>query len=309
MHDFVKSLGCSVKGTTVARKKQAKSQPQPQSQLQALMAPQEVEHPDVNVTEPHPAEDQPNPAKRTKMNPSTSSKVGTSERSSVESLLNDNSAMGESFQSQPATPTTSMEYSSSESPSAAHPGTSSDPLMGSQLYPQLVHNPRDVVTTSVVGRKDTMSNSPPYFGGVLSFKFKNILLQLDFHLHHIGQPQLAFLTNLQQLTSTMAQPGTSGIPSVGHMYNQGIMYPPTAAARGVPYVAGQLAQAMIPSNFHLFGLEATGFNNGQHSLVPGHMSQAVRPYIDNRQYLTSKYMLIRFEIISLHLKMRHVIYS
>ena len=104
-------------------------------------------------------------------------------------------------------------------------------------------------------------------------------------------PGLSHLSSV--VASNVAQAGTSDIPFVSHPYNQPIMHPPTAAIRGVLHTAGHSAQAMVPSNFYLLALEASGFSNDPDSLVPMPSSQAVGPYIDNRQYFTmaSKYIL------------------
>ena len=102
------SLDRVFKGGTGAKKKQPQHQHQPQ--LLTAVVPWEVEQPELDVTEPGPAEDKPHPAKRSKRDHPSSPTMKTSEESPLEGSINGNSAMAGYFQFQPATPTCSMEY-------------------------------------------------------------------------------------------------------------------------------------------------------------------------------------------------------
>ena len=117
----------------------------------AAVAPQEVEHPDIELTEPNPEEeypeDAPSHAKRTKNNHSSTPRERTSstETSSVQSLTNENPVAG-SLQSE--SDTTSMDYLTSDTPSEVHPGTSGTPFFIPQFRPQLIHDSRKDPTTN-----------------------------------------------------------------------------------------------------------------------------------------------------------------
>ena len=182
----------------------------------AAVAPQEVEHPDMELTEPSPEEeypeDKPYPTKRTKKNhsPTPRERTSSTETSSLQSLTNDNSNVAGSLPSE--SDTTSMDYLTSDTPSEVHPGTSGTPFFIPQFRPQLIHESRNVPTTNA---------------GVI---------QED----PIG-----------------SQFGPS--PSRG---------------------------ALVPFNAQPFEFTVSGYNNGQHSIVPRQSSQAVGPPADSRQYFT-----------------------
>ena len=117
----------------------------------AAVAPQEVEHPDMELTEPSPEEEypeeNPSPAKRTKNNHSSTPRERTSstETLSVQSLTNEKSMAG-SVPSE--SDTTSIDYLTSDTSSEVHPGTSSTPFFIPQFRPQLIHESRNVPTTN-----------------------------------------------------------------------------------------------------------------------------------------------------------------
>ena len=104
-------------------------------------------------------------------------------------------------------------------------------------------------------------------------------------------------------TSSEVHPGTSGTPFFIPQFRPQLIQEsrnlPNTNAGGTQEdpISSQFgsshSSALVPFNVQPFGFEASGYNNGQHSIVPRQSSQAVGPSADSRQYftVTREYML------------------
>ena len=117
-------------------------------------------------------------------------------------------------------------------------------------------------------------------------------------------PSESDTTSMDYLTSdtrSEVHPGTSGTPffipqfriheccKVPTTNTGGTQQDPIGSQFGPSHSRG----ALVPFNVQPFALEASGYNNAQHSIVPRQSSQAVGPSADSRQYftVTREYML------------------
>ena len=198
-----------------------------------------------------------------------------------------------SFQSVTPHPSTQDSLGAS---SATHPGTSGPPFSTARFHPEFVTKTRNVPTriargiSEKTGRKDTQSNRTPALEG--------FSIQEQTRQHSLATPGPSIQSSVD--ISSVQQLGASGFPFVNPpYYHQGIMYPPTAVVTGVQNATGshlhsaQGTGALAPFNVHPTHFHPTGYNNGQYSLLSRQGNQAGGPYIDNRQYITSKFIFCK----------------